>query len=95
MENLLSVLIQDEHQARRKLENLKGMDSFPLKPQDRESCKDLGPTGSLQAGIVLCKSKTDLGDWSLSLFPVKLLQDFGQMVKAPQQLPVLVVALII
>jgi len=71
------------------------MYSFLLKPQDRESCKGLGPTGSLQAGVGLQMVKTRPGRQELITCPSKALAGLGQVVKAPQQLAVLVVASII
>lgn len=56
------------------------MDRFFLKAQNKESCKGC----ELKA---LCKElgygreKTDLGDWSLSLVPVTLLQDLTRHLK--------------
>lgn len=50
------------------------MDRFLLKPQDQESCRGLGPTGSLQARAVLWKAKPRPGEWKLISCPL-FLQD--------------------
>lgn len=57
------------------------MDRFFLKAQNKESCKgsELKPLCKKELGYE--REKTDIGDWSLSLVPARLLQDLTRQLK--------------